>query len=196
MPITGSLNTAMFTKGKGLLYLETGVPAADTRLTTTAGVPSTGHMLGYTEEGNTVTVGYEQEEVNADEATAAIETIISTENLTIAGSAMQLEDVVLLQKLLGTGTYSDKTTYDLIKFGGLTSLTDAGTIGGVLLVWVRKNVADDYVQFHLYDAINQAENGWQVTKTKYGAMPYSFKGRPVTSRAAGDQIGSWSIDKT
>jgi hypothetical protein len=195
LAITGSLNTAKFTKGRGLLYLECGVPSADTRLATTAGVPTTAHMAGYTEEGNTITIGYEQEEVNADEATTAVETIISAENLTIAGSAMQLEDVTLLQKLLGTGTYSDKTTYDLIKFGGLTSLTDAGTIGGVLLVWVRKDVSDDYVQFQLYDAINQAENSWQVTKTKYGAMAYNFKGRPVTSRAVGDQIGSWAIDK-
>lgn len=195
MAITGSLNTAKFTKGRGLLYLECGVPSADTRLSTTAGVPTTAHMAGYTEEGNTITIGYEQEEVNADEATAAIETVISKETLSIAGAAMQLEDIVLLQKLLGTGTYSDKTTYDLIKFGGLTALTDAGTIGGVLLVWVARSASDDYVAFQLYDAINQAENAFPITKTKYGTMPYNFIGRPVTSRAVGDQIGQWSMDK-
>lgn len=195
MAITGSLNTGKFTKGRGLLYLETGVPSADTRLAITAGVPTNGHVAGYTEEGNTITIGYEQEEVNADEATAAIETNITKETLSIAGAAMQLEDVVLLQKLLGTGTYSDKTTYDLIKFGGLTSLTDAGTIGGVLLVWVARSASDDYVSFILYDARNQAENSFPVTKAKYGAMPYNFIGVPVTSRAVGDQIGSWSMDK-
>lgn len=194
MATTGSLNTAKFTKGPGIVYLDTGVPGADAALTLTAGVPTAYHILGYTTEGNTISVGYEQEEVNADEATAAIETVISVENLSIAGTAYQIEDEVLLQKLLATSTYSDKTTYHLLKFGGLTSLSSAGVIAGALVVWLSR-VATKYFRFQLYEAVNQAENSFQVTKAAYGQMAYQLLGRPVTSRAAGDQIGHLALDK-
>lgn len=193
MATTGSLNTAKFTKGPGIVYLESGVPGANVALTLTAGVPAAYHILGYTTEGNTIGIGYEQEEVNADEATAAIETVISTETLTISGTAYQIEDEVLLQKLLGTSTYADKTTYHLLKFGGATSISAAGTIDGALLVWLSRS-ATKYFRFQLYDAVNQAENSVQITKTAYGTMDYVLTGRPVTSRAVGDQIGHLALD--
>lgn len=194
MAVTGSLNTAKFSKGPGILYTETGVPSADTALTLTAGVPANGHIAGYTTEGNTIGVAYEQEEVNADEATAAVETVISTENLTISGTAYQLEDEVMLQKWFATSAYSDKTTYHLLKFGGATGLSAAGVVDGVLLVWLSR-VPTKYFRFQLYEAVNQADNSFQVTKGAYATVDYQWLGRPVTSRAANDQIGQLALDK-
>lgn len=195
MAITGSLTTTKFTKGPGIVYLETGLPGADVALTLTSGVPTNGHILGYTTEGNTVSVNREQEDVNADEVTAAVETNITSETMTIAGTAYQIEDEVLLQKLLATATYSDKTTYHLLKFGGATSLSATGTIDGALLVWTSR-VAAKYFRAMIYDAVNQGESSFTVTgRGGYATLPYVLTGRPVSSRAAGDQIGHLALDK-
>ncbi len=195
MATTGSLNTAKFTKGPGIVYLETGLPSADAALTLTAGVPSAYHILGYTTEGNTVSIARESEDVNADEVTAAIETNITSETMSIAGTAYQIEDEVLLQKLFATSTYSDKTTYHLLKFGGATSLSAAGTIDGALLVWTSR-VATKYFRAMIYDAVNTGESSFQISgRSGYATLPYVLTGRPVSSRAAGDQIGHLALDK-
>jgi len=195
MPITGALNTNKFTKGPGLLYLQCGVPTADAALALTAGVPANGHMVGYTTEGNEIAWGRESDEVNADEASAAVETVISAETLTISGTAYNLEDIELLQALLGTGSYVDKTTYDLLKFGGLTSLTDKGQIDGAILVWQMKNQTTKYARFQLYDCTNTGAAAYRVTRVAYGTMPYVLTARPVGTRAFGDQLGQLALDK-
>ncbi len=188
------LDTAKFTKGPGLLYLNAGVPAANTALALTAGVPAAGTVASYTTEGNTISVSYEQEELSADEASAPIETVISSETLSIAGEALQVDDVAMLKAMLATGTATVVGSYDLIKFGGISALTGDGVLEGLLLVWVKKTASNKYVRFQLYEAVNQAETSTTIQRTAYATLPYNFHGRPITSRAAGDQIGQWASD--
>lgn len=195
MAVAGGFNIGMFTKGPGKLFFGTGVPGADQFLASvTSGVPDAGRYVGYTVEGNEIGVGYEEEEVNADEAPTAIEKNISAENLTITGTAFQIEDINLLQAMFPTATYSDKTTYDLLKWGGRATLATAAQIAGMLLTWPSRTAAK-YVRFMLYDALNQAQTTWKVTKAGFGQMQYVFKGRALSGRAAGDQIGHFAIDK-
>jgi len=194
MAVTGSLNTTDWTKGPGKVYLDTGVPAADTGLTLTAGVPTNGHMLGYTKEGNTIGATYEQEDVSADEATAPVEQVISVENYTCAGELFQVSDPKLIERVFPTATMQDKTTYDLFQFGGLPSPTTAGIIDGLLLVWLRKGETDKYFRFQLYEALNQPNAELKITRTAYGTLAYNFKARPVTTREAGDQLAQLAFD--
>ena len=194
MAVTGGLNTAQFTKGPGLLYLQCGVPLADASLVLTAGVPAMGHMVGYTVDGNEISWGRESTSVNADETSAAIDEVISAETLTISGTAYQLEDMELLEALLPTGTLEVAAGGSILKFGGLSSLTDKGQIDGAILVWLMKNQTTKYARFHLYDCVNTGDSAFRVTRVAYGTMPYVLTGRPVPSRTAGDQLGQLALD--
>ena len=194
MAVTGSLSTATFSKGPGKVYLDCGVPAADVALTLTAGVPSAGYMLGYTKEGNTIGASYEQEDVNADEAAAPVEQVISVENYTVAGELYQVNEPTLIERIFPTTTLQDKTTYDLFQFGGLPSPTAAGIVDGLLLVWLRKGTTDKYLRFQIYEALNQPSAELKITKTAYGTLAYNFKARPVTTREAGDQLAQLAFD--
>jgi hypothetical protein len=198
MPVTGALNTDKFTKGPGLLYLQCGVPTADSSLALTGGVPANGHLVGYTTEGNEIAWGRENSAVNADEASAAVEEVISSETLSIAGTAYSLEDIELLQALLGTGTYQSVVgppAYDLLQFGGLTQLTDLGLIDGAILVWHMKNSTTKYARFQLYSCTNTANATTRITRQAYGTMGYTLTARPVGTREMGDQLGQLALDK-
>jgi len=194
MAVTGSLNVATFTKGPGRVYLDCGVPAADTALALTAGVPSAGVLLGYTKEGNTIGATYEQEDVTADEATAPVEQVISVENYTVAGEAYQVNDIALIERIFPTSTLQDKTTYDLFQFGGLPAPTVAGIVDGLLLVWLRKGTTDKYLRFQLYEALNQPNAELKITRTAYATLAYNFKARPISTREAGDQLAQLAFD--
>lgn len=191
MPITGSFNTAKMTKGPGTIYFDVGVPGAGAVVTLTAGAPTNGIMLGYTPEGNTISVGQETEDVNVDEATAPIETIVTAENLGIAGSAHQIADLQnVAAKILPQGTYGTGTGIEKITFGGKASLS---TIACMIIVWQTKT-AGKYMYFTLYDPVNTDASSFQVTRTAYAAMSYNFIGKSVGSRAAGDQIGALVLE--
>jgi hypothetical protein len=191
MPVTGSFNTAKMTKGPGTIYFDVGVPGAGLVVSLTAGVPANGKHMGYTPEGNTISVGFEQEEVNVDEATTAIETIVSAETLSIAGSAHQIADFqnvtskILPQSTLGAGPPERLT------FGGKTALS---TIDCMIIVWASKADPTKFFYFTLYNPMNTDASSFQVTRTAYASLSYSFLGRAIGSRAAGDQIGALVLE--
>lgn len=194
MPASLGFSTSQFSKGPGNLFGAAGVPAADTPVTLSSGLPPAGTHFGHTTEGNDITVGFEQEEVNTDEFNSPVETNITAENLTIAGTAHQIESKARLEMLFPTATYFDATTYDMFKWGGKTSLASAAILAGLILVWPAR-AASEYVYFILYDAVNQNESTFKVSGKSYGTMSYVFKGRPLSGRAAGDQIGHLAIGK-
>jgi hypothetical protein len=196
MPATGTLDTTYVGIGPGFVYLNCTLPGAGAVAQITVGAngrpePDAGQLLGLTPEGNTINIGYEQTSVEADEVTGPIYQVIETETLSIAGSAMQVESLDMLKHMTPTASQVpvSPAVPTHLTWGGRPDLAPYAQ-GPVLIVWKMRSLANAYMHFQLYKAVNTDGTSFQITRRAMTQASYTFQGQVLGTRAAGDMIGA------
>lgn len=179
--------------GPGKLYAGLAIPGAGGRLILhTDGTPDstqnpTALHLGYTDAGTEWKQGHTLTGFTPDETNFPIVSRITDESASISGSLWQIMDFDINAVMNPLDVRSNLAGTQGATFGGLT--TFVYTSVAVIFPIEGSSAPVVYGVFHLYKAVNDAESAAQITKTKPGSTPFSFKGHVVSTRAAGDQVG-------
>lgn len=179
-------------KGPAHVWLDVAVPGAGARLTLgTDGTPESvanpsAKHLGKLMEGARVSIKPTLEQSFSDETDSPYRTIISAQEMMISGAWLQVFDTVLLQKMMAGMTYASGAQYEQITMGGNVTLA---TFSAAIIF----ALAEDPSKFgvvHFYKSYNEAGLEFDVTRKKDASSPFQLRGLSVSTRAAGDQIGS------
>ena len=192
-----SYNADKIVLGPSDLWLNVALPGAGARMTVAADLtpdatanPSCIH-LGMTAAGTTFSYKPEIQNFGSDELTAPHLSRIISEAATLKGNFLQVFDWNILEKMTvgGTKTLNTSTTsgYHSLTVGGLSSITTfpiciiGPDIAAPTLYWV----------IQLYKTFNAAGFEFNVTRKDQSSAPFEFSGLAITTRASGDQIGSY-----
>lgn len=188
-----SYNTALVELGPGDIWINVAVPGAGARVVLDAATgtpdatanPSTKH-LGMTEGGAKIIYTPNVTTFESDEQTAPIISQNVSENARLEGSSLQILDTALMTFLMVGATYGTAAGYEQNTFGGKQ------TVPTFTVLYIAPVYADPtkFLVFNLYKAYNAS--GWSadLTRKKMAAVPFSFVGLSISSRAAGDQAGN------
>lgn len=174
------------------------VPTAGNRLTlATDGTPDasanpSAKHLGHTDAGLTISATETVQEFFADEVPYPIAASTESSELSLKGSALQVEDEELI-KVVGAniGTYSTSTGYKQITLGYKATISYTS----VAAIWPNTADPTKFTIVQLYNARNTTGFGFQIGRKVRAGSEFTFKGYGLTARAAADQLGNywWQI---
>lgn len=178
----------------GQLWANLAIPAAGARLTLhTDGTPDatanpSAVHLGMTKEGATISFKPKVEMYYADEFKSPIKSVVMETEGNIAAELLQVEDTDILQQITqGFGTLSSGTGYKQLTFGSGTL-----TYTSLALIWPTEADPTKFAVAHLYRSFNESGiDGLQIGRQSQGGLKVSFKGLDITTRAAGDRLGTF-----
>jgi hypothetical protein len=180
------------------IWANLGVPSAGARLTLAAdgtpddvGSPDAIH-LGHTDAGLTITATESVIEFPADEVPYPIASTLDTMEVSITGSALQVNDFESLEPLTENfATYSTAAGYRQFTLGYKAAIQYTS----VAVIFPTPMDSTKYAVFQLYNARNTTGFTFQVGRKVRGMTPFTFKGYGLTARAAADQMGNywWQI---
>jgi hypothetical protein len=180
------------------LWADLAVPSAGNRLTLhTDGTPDatanpSAKHLGHTDAGLTISAAETIQEFFADEVPYPISASTDTSELTLAGSALQVEDEELMKILAANiGTYSTAAGYKQITLGYKSTIAYTS----VAAIWPTPMDATKFTVVQLYNARNTTGFSFQIGRKVRASSAFTFKGYGLTARAAADQLGNywWQI---
>lgn len=178
--------------GPGDAWGSLAVPAGGGRITIhTDGTPEsvanpTAKHVGLTDQGCKVMYNAEVQTFEADEQTAPILSRILTESMKIEGAFLQGADLDIVDMFVMGSTKTSGSGYEQIALGGNTAIT------GMSFALIAPTVADP-TKFHvynIYNAYNETGIEINITRRDITKIPFSMTGLQVSSRAAGDRLGS------
>lgn len=178
----------------GQLWANLAIPAGGGRLSLhTDGTPEstanpTAVHLGMTKEGATITFKPKVEFYYADEFKSPIKSVVMETEGMISAELLQVEDTdILAQITQGFGTSASGTGYKQMTFGsGTLSYTS------LALIWPTEADPTKFAVAHLYRAFNESGiDGVQIGRQSQGGLKVSFRGLDITTRAAGDRLGTF-----
>lgn len=187
-----SYNTAYVEIGPGDIWLNVAVPGADAAVTLhTDGTPESvanpsAVHLGMTTDGAKLVYAPNITEFESDEQTSSIITQNVGEALRIEGNMIQTLDTSLLNYLIAGGTRTTGSGFERITIGGKQ------TVPTFTVLYVAPIYADTtkFLVYNLYKAFNKSGFDMDVSRKKMSAIPFSFVGQAISSRAVGDQTGA------
>ena len=177
--------------GPGKAYADLAIPGAGGRLILYSdGTPDAtqnpdAKHIGYTREGTTAQVQPSTVDFFGDESPYPLVTRVQQELVSISGEILQVADFDLLEILMPTSTRSTIPGIDGIHFGGSSILTYTS----VAVICPLEEDSTRYWVAHLYRSFNDQGIAARVSRTSLAGSPFAFQGRPITTRAAGDQLG-------
>lgn len=184
---TGSYDATKLVIGPGKLYIGCALPADGASISTilTTGVPSDGHLVGYTKTGTTYHSGITQTGYEVDEVKSPIYFNITAETVSIDGTLVQLDDIEALKAMLPNYGF---TTPDTFHVGGLVSLP-ATSQPSVLIVGQNRAAPSKKVAAMVYQALNTAEFIMAITRANPSETNFTFTGQAIGTRTPPDQLG-------
>lgn len=182
MPATGTFNKKQLVRGPMWLYAGVTPPVGSAELTLSAGVPSDGFLMGYTDAGATIVYSVEQTDEVVDESATPIDTVISGEVLDFTVDLLQLANKEVQKRLFPTGTVVAAG----LNFGGLARIPDTAR-DSYLLTWQLQDSA--WAHAMLYEAIQTNEVNLKVSRQERMVANARFKGLADASRTPGDYVG-------
>jgi hypothetical protein len=187
MPSTGAYDPTQFVIGPGKLYFGCAPPADTMSLSTiiTSGVPSDGHLVGYTKSGTTFHSGITQTGYEVDEVKSPVYFNITAETISIDGTLVQLDDIEALKAMLPNYSF---TTPDTFHVGGLVTLPTT-SYPSVLVIGQNRKSPTKHVAAMVYSSLNTAEFIMAVTRANPSETNFTFTGQAIGTRSAGDQLG-------
>lgn len=188
-----SYNTNMVELGPGDIWIGVAVPGAAARVTLhTDGTPESvanpsAKHLGMTLDGAKLIYTPNLTNYESDEQTAPIITQNVGEEMRIEGTSLQILDTALMTFLMAGGTFASGAQYEQNTLGGKQ------TVATFTVLYVAPIYADTtkFLVANLYKAYNAA--GWQadISRKKMAGVPFNFFGLSISTRAAGDQLGTF-----
>jgi hypothetical protein len=193
MPTTGGYDATKLVIGPGSLYIGVALPAAGASISTilTAGVPASGHLVGYTKTGTTSHSAITQSGYEVDEVKSPIYNNITAENMSIQGTLVQLDDIEALKAMLPNSTF---VTPDTFTIGGLVSLPTSAQ-PSVLVVGSNRATPGKKAACMIYQALNVQEFIMAVTRANPSETAFNFSAQAIGSRTAGDQLGQFWFEQ-
>ena len=186
-------NVEAVAKGPGQLWAGLAIPATGQKLnldddgTPDAGENPNAIHLGMTTEGSQFLVRPTIQDFFADEFDDPILSAQTATEMAISGNLLQVVDMELMELLTIAGTRADGAGYEMITYGGKSIIEYTS----VAVIFPLTNQTGLYGVFHLYKALNDQGLAVDISKKKLGATPFAFKGKAITSRAAGDTTGAY-----
>jgi hypothetical protein len=187
-----SFNADNIQVGPGRIFLGVTQPSSGAWKTHTAGVPSDGVEVGYTEGDLIVRRPKEVVEIMAEQAYSPVMTFPTREDIEVEFTALERVYETLYAAFDNVSTVNDVTRMGF-KSGGQFGF--ALRTQTVMVTSPRPNQAGRYEVLFIYKAY-QAE-GVEYSYKKGGAatVRMRLKGLNDTSRTAGDQLYQWSVEK-
>lgn len=183
------------TRGPGKFWLNLAVPSGGARLTLfTDGTPDatanpSAKQLGLTRAGSKVSLKTSLTKNEADELTAPYRQILASDDMSVEGEWLQLEDFTLLKVLTPNGTFGSGSGYEQITVGGQQTIPSLALPSGAL-IWPSAADATKFCVAHMYQALNTAGLEFTINRKTDAGSNYKFEGQSITSRTAGDQVGN------
>lgn len=183
------------TRGPGKVWVNLAIPSAGARLTLyTDGTPDatanpSAKQLGLTRAGTKVSIKNGVTKNEADELTSPYRTILASDDMSLEGEWLQLEDFALLKVMTPNGTFSTASGYEQITVGGLTVIP-AVAQPSVALIWPSAADATKFCVGHLYQGQNSGGLEFTINRKTDAGANFKFEGQSIASRAAGDQVGN------
>jgi len=174
--------------GPGALYFGTTPPAAGSKLTLDAnGVPPDGRLAGYTEQGNTINIGWQ---TPPNEAWQYQENyrVAAANVMAIAGRLVQVRDLALMHYLLPPSYVPAATNW--LTFG---VAKQPDLVPSVTLVYEYRLPAATkaYGYAMIYRSMNVTPFSINVTRRNPTAVDFRFEAIVVQTRPPEDQLGQW-----
>lgn len=183
-------------QGPGSLWLSVAVPATGSRLiidaggTPTSGAPSFG---GATEGATTVALAPKLEPINADQAAAAVDVVMTGEAESIEVTLKE-SDLAKLKLFVAHGSFSSGTdanlpagsqTFEEISFGGVIPIPKTS----VAVISPRRDAGSKFVVSQLYQAYQAEAVQIPFQRGKATTFKVKFQGLADPTRPLGDQVG-------
>jgi hypothetical protein len=192
--LTSNFDSTKIMTGPSKIWVGVAVPSSGGRLAlnNADGAPDAtanpnGKHIGLTEAGATMSIKTEVQSYEADELTAPFRQQISSEEATIKGNFLQIEDWTILGLITPGATSTTGTGYEQITFGGLTTIVTKS----VACIAASALDATKWAVFQLYKAFNKAGIELALSRKDFSKVPFEFTGFSDTSRTQGDQVGSF-----